>query len=90
MKNQKYKDQFRRNSYKKNEFNKYVVNGSHFLINNFNKKKCSKDMNICRINNRCLITYRSRAVLRNFKMNRGLLRTLISFSNVPGVHKSSW
>ena len=90
MKNQKYKDQFRRNLYKKNEINKYVVNGSSFLINNLYKKKYFKDMNICRINNRCLITYRSRSILRNFKMNRGILRTLISFSNIPGVHKSSW
>ncbi len=90
MKNQKYKDQFRRNSYKKNELNMYVLKGSNFLINNLSKKKIFKDMNICRINNRCLITFRSRSVLRTFKMNRGILRTLISFSNIPGVYKSSW
>lgn len=89
MKNQKYKDQFRRNSYKKNELNVYVFKGSNFLINDLSKKKI-KDKSICRINNRCLITYRSRSVLRTFKMNRGILRTLIAFSDVPGVYKSSW
>ena len=87
MKNQKYKDLFRRSSYKKSELNKYIVKGASFLVN---KKKYSNDSNICRINNRCLITYGSRSVLRHFKINRGILRTLISFSNVPGVYKSSW
>jgi len=90
MKNQKYKDQFRRSSYKKNEFNVYVSEGSNFLIDDLSKKKKFKDKSICRINNRCLITYRSRSVLRTFKMNRGILRTLIAFSDVPGVYKSSW
>ena len=89
MKNQKYKDQVRRSSYKKSELNMYVSKGSNFLIDDLSKKKI-KYKSICRINNRCLVTYRSRSVLRTFKMNRGILRTLIAFSDVPGVYKTSW
>ena len=90
MKNQKYKDQFRRNSYKKSELNCYVSKASLFLKLSVNTNSYKKDSNICRVNNRCLISYRNRSVFRYFRLNRGLLRNHLVFNEIPGVHKSSW
>ena len=43
-----------------------------------------------RLNNRCLVTGRSRAYYRKLKMSRIALRDLASFGQIPGMVKSSW
>ena len=40
--------------------------------------------------NRCVLTGRSRAVFRDFKMSRIILRAYISNGQVLGCKKSSW
>jgi ribosomal protein S14 len=87
VKNQKYKDQKRRNSYLKKELNSFIIKGSSFLDNtNTKTKSLSPDRTV----NRCFLTNRSRGVLRKFKMSRGSLRDLLLFSKIGGFNKSSW
>lgn len=43
-----------------------------------------------RIQNRCELTGRPRAVYRKFKMARNKLRELASKGQIPGMVKSSW
>jgi small subunit ribosomal protein S14 len=57
---------------------------------------CSKLTNLsrsaarCKINNRCILTGRSKSVLRKFKISRICVRELVAFGALPGVMKSSW
>lgn len=43
-----------------------------------------------RLNSRCEVTGRSKAVLRKFKMSRITFRDLASRGLLPGVKKASW
>lgn len=43
-----------------------------------------------RLNSRCEITGRSKAVLRKFKMSRNSFRDLANKGMIPGVTKASW
>jgi small subunit ribosomal protein S14 len=43
-----------------------------------------------RLNSRCQITGRSRAVLRKFGLCRHKVRELVLFGNIPGMKKASW
>ena len=43
-----------------------------------------------RVQNRCIETGRSKAVLRFCKLSRICLRTKASKGNIPGVNKASW
>ena len=43
-----------------------------------------------RVNNRCELSGRPRAVYRKFKLSRIALRDLASRGQLPGVVKSSW
>lgn len=43
-----------------------------------------------RLNNRCLVSGRSRAYYRKLKMSRIALRDYASVGQVPGMVKSSW
>lgn len=90
MKNQKYKDQNLRKNYSKKELAILILKSSSFLKPTTGGNRLLRSTNVCRMNNRCLVTYRNRSVFRKFKMTRGLLRKLISFSNIPGFKKSSW
>ena len=86
LKNEKYKDQKRRGDFAYKELSSYVSKGSKFLTKPYNPKRLSK----IRIVNRCIITYRARAVFKKFKMNRGCLRTALSVAQIPGYAKASW
>ena len=90
MKNQKFKDQKKRSMFSKNEIKIFVTKGSSFLNKPFFKKEKMRKVNICRTNNRCVLSYRSRCVFRHFKMSRGILRQKMSFGEIPGVVKASW
>ena len=49
-----------------------------------------RDSSIVRIRNRCVLTNRSRAVYRKFKMSRLMLRELALKGYLIGVKKASW
>ena len=99
MRNLILKDKNRRFLLKKNEQQAQLLK----LIRsnkNFSKKvqwkinikllKISKNSSVSRIRNRCNLTGRSRAVHRNFKLSRVILREFISFGKIPGVKKLHW
>jgi ribosomal protein S14 len=92
MKNQKYKDQLRRKNFSNKELQVMVVKGSSFLKNSTLKGKLlrNRKYNKDRVVNRCIVTYRDRSVIRKYQMTRGVLRTLLSYSRIPGLKKSSW
>jgi small subunit ribosomal protein S14 len=43
-----------------------------------------------RSHNRCLLTGRSKAYLRRFKVSRIMLRELALAGKIPGLKKASW
>lgn len=90
MRNQKIKDQSLRNLFSNRELSLYVTKGSKFLNNSYLGPKKIMQSNLCRMNNRCIIGYRNRAVFRNFKMTRGILRQYLASGLIPGMKKSSW
>lgn len=49
-----------------------------------------KNSSKTRIRNRCIITGRGRAIYRQFRLSRILLRKLGSQGDIPGLRKSSW
>jgi small subunit ribosomal protein S14 len=52
--------------------------------------KLPRDSSPVRSHNRCLITGRSRGVLRKFKVSRIMLRELALAGKIPGLRKASW
>ena len=44
----------------------------------------------CRLQTRCSLTGRPRAVYRRFGLCRNALKTSVMFGNIPGVKKASW
>lgn len=51
--------------------------------------KLPQGSSICRIQNRCLVSNRSRAVFKKFKLSRHAFKKLASSGKLPGVRKSS-
>jgi small subunit ribosomal protein S14 len=49
-----------------------------------------KNSSKTRINNRCILTGRGKAVLRSFRVSRITLRILASYGMISGLKKSSW
>ena len=49
-----------------------------------------RDSSPTRSHNRCLITGRSKAFLRRFKVSRIMLRELALAGKIPGLKKASW
>jgi small subunit ribosomal protein S14 len=43
-----------------------------------------------RLSNRCMVSGRSRAVYRKFRLSRIAFRDLAHAGHLPGVHKASW
>ena len=61
------------------------------LIRYFNiKKRLAKNSSFIRIKNRCVVSGRSHAIHRLFKLSRIKLRELTMAGSLPGVVKSSW
>ncbi|HUB27486.1 MAG TPA: 30S ribosomal protein S14 [Tepidisphaeraceae bacterium] len=52
--------------------------------------KLPRDSSATRSHNRCLLTGRSRGVLRKFKVSRIMLRELALAGKIPGLKKASW
>ena len=53
-------------------------------------QKLPKNSSPTRVRNRCAITGRGRAYMRNFGLSRIKFRELASVGEIPGVRKSSW
>jgi small subunit ribosomal protein S14 len=49
-----------------------------------------KNSSKIRLNNRCIITGRGKAVSRAFRLSRIMFRTLVSSGDISGLRKSSW
>ena len=49
-----------------------------------------KDSAKVRINNRCILTGRSKSVYQSFNISRIKLREQALLGNLPGMQKSSW
>ena len=49
-----------------------------------------RDSSPTRSHNRCLLTGRSKAVYRKFKVSRIMLRELALAGKIPGMKKASW
>jgi small subunit ribosomal protein S14 len=52
--------------------------------------KLPRDSSATRSHNRCMLTGRSKAVLRKFKVSRIMLRELALAGKIPGLKKASW
>ena len=52
--------------------------------------KLPRDSSPTRSHNRCLLTGRSKAYLRKFKVSRIMLRELALAGKIPGLRKASW
>ena len=52
--------------------------------------KLPRDSSPTRSHTRCLLTGRSRGVLRKFKVSRIMLRELALAGKIPGLKKASW
>ncbi len=52
--------------------------------------KLPRDSSATRSHSRCLLTGRSRAYLRRFKVSRIMLRELALAGKIPGLKKASW
>lgn len=52
--------------------------------------KMSRMKSMVRISNRCTITGRPKAVLRDFKLSRHMFKHYASYGFIPGLIKSSW
>jgi len=90
MINQKIKDKKKRGLCVKYESEVFVNHGSTFLKNKKNFFKRRNKLNINRTVNRCVVSLRSRGVIRKYKLARASFRQLASYGLIPGVQKSSW
>lgn len=54
------------------------------------KLKCLKSSSKTKINRRCILTNRNRAVIRPFNVSRIMFKDLIFFGLLPGYKKAVW
>lgn len=99
MKNKIKIDKIRRFLYAKNELNTNILK---FLAYNEYKSyktrwnykikltKLKKNSSFSRIHNFCILSIRSKSVLKNFNISRIEFRGKASFNILPGVKKASW
>ena len=92
-------DILRRNLFNKLELKKlyykyilYQEEESSVLKSNLQKKlnKLSKNASKVRIKNRCILTGRSNAIYRDFRLSRFMFRELALNGRLPGIKKASW
>jgi small subunit ribosomal protein S14 len=60
------------------------------LIARLKMAELPRNANPTRVRNRCMLTGRSRAYYRKFKLSRVMLRELGNKGLIPGLTKSSW
>jgi succinate dehydrogenase (ubiquinone) iron-sulfur subunit len=98
MKSKIFQDKFKRRNFFRHEFKliaaKSILRDERFptpfrfKINNF-LSTYPKNCSITQLNNRCVITARSRAVYKNFRISRLMFRKYASQGNLAGIKKSS-
>ena len=64
----------------------FLVRYNAYLRLSCFSKKCSK----VKIKNRCILTNRSKGVLRDFKLSRLVFRKMALKGELVGIQKSSW
>jgi len=98
MKSKYYRDRNIRLFFKKNEYKIKIVKALfedtvlsktlryklRFFLNSLSKFGIS-----IRIKNRCLLTSRSRSLIKPFNVSRLIFRKMVSEGSLPGVRKSS-
>jgi len=52
--------------------------------------KLPKDSSLVKLDNRCILTGRSKSVNRSYRLSRMVFRELCRFGKIPGLKKSSW
>lgn len=99
MSNSIHKDDLKRQLVFKNELKrlqyKYIINNhtidkftrlqNIYKLNKLNRNTCK-----VRVKNRCVLTGRSRAVYKLFRLSRIKFRELANEGLIPGVTKASW
>ena len=60
------------------------------LIARLKMAEVPRNGNPTRVRNRCMVTGRSRAVYRKFRLSRIMIRELGNKGLIPGLTKSSW
>jgi ribosomal protein S14 len=99
MKNGIHLDKRKRQLYKKYELKRLIC--KTFLLNKnlpdeLRKKRLqelsnlSRNSSITRIRNHCILTGRTKGILRKFKLSRISFRELASEGSLMGVFKCSW
>ena len=66
--------------------NSFIYNYFFFLKD---KKSLSHKSKI-RVTNRCVLTNRSRGILRPYGISRVVMRDLMQFGVIPGYYKAVW
>jgi small subunit ribosomal protein S14 len=74
---------------------KYIKNNNNLLFDlrknaYFNLILCPLNSSFVRINNRCLLSNRSRGILTHFKVSRSFFKSLALNGYFPGVQKANW
>ena len=64
------------------------LNSRWFL--NFKFEKLSSKSNIIQLKNRCIKTYRSKSVVRSFRLSRIFFRNYAVFGKITDIIKESW
>lgn len=78
-----------RSKFKNKIYNKKLPINERFYYQNL-VSSLPRNSSKTRIRNRCMITGRGRGMYRIFMMSRICIRKFASFSQLPGVKKSSW
>lgn len=98
MKGKFYKDKFRRHLYHSLEKKKIILKSIYKNENlpqsirykaYFILKNLPKNSSITRLRNRCILTYRSKAIYTKFKLSRLTFRSLANEGYLVGIRKAS-
>lgn len=101
MKNKLKQDYLRRQRYNTNElellilkviaYNKILpIQERKNYQKQLNIKSQTLDSRITRIKNRCLMTGRSKGIIKKYKISRIAFKQLANQGLIPGIRKSSW
>lgn len=85
IKDKKYIKSVISNSLLKDQYLKKEIS-----LNNLSKRYKNKFGTISKIQNKCLLTGRNRAVLKKFKLSRMFIKNLGVNGLINGLKKSSW
>jgi ribosomal protein S14 len=70
--------------------NYFVVTNKDKTLQILKKKYRFSNKSKVHLNNICIVTNRSKAINKNFKCSRFVLRNMMSFGLIPGYKKAVW